>query len=459
MSLRRRFESFVAERELLAPGETVVVGVSGGVDSVTLLHLIVEVGFRPTAAHVNYGLRGDASDADEALVRDLCAAWGVPLHVERATPSGSVQTEARRIRYDLFARVAAEAGAVKVATAHHRDDQAETLLLNLFRGTGPRGLAGMPVRRPLAPGVNVEVVRPLLFASRSEVEAYARGQGLRWREDASNLEGGYRRTALRRRVLPAIEEVFGDDVRMRLAETADLLRAYLDSGAALAAGDALDEAHGVIGGRPALSVDALRAMPEVQRRGVLLDALRRFAPDAPRSAVSVREVEALLEAQAGRRAAWPSLTVWRDREHLVFDTQSAELFEVPVAPSRTETPFGTLDIELLPEPPKSFDPSPCAEVVDADRLGFPLTLRAWRPGDALRPLGLGGAKKVSDLLTDRKVPPQDRARQLVLVSDDAVVWVVGHRLDEAFGVGPTTERVARLVWRPVGGVDADRGGR
>ena len=459
MSLRRRVEAFVAERGLLAPGEAVVVGVSGGVDSVTLLHVLVEAGFRPVAAHVNYGLRADASESDEALVRALCADWGVPLHVERAALSGSVQAEARRVRYDFFARLAAEAGATKAATAHHRDDQAETLLLNLFRGAGPRGLAGMPVRRPLAPGSPAEVVRPLLFASRAEIEAYAREHGLRWREDASNLEGSYRRTALRHRVLPVIEEVFGDGVRDRLADTADLLRAYLDGGAALAAGDALDEAHGVIGGRPALSTAALRAMHEAQRRGVLLDALRRFAPDAPRSAATVRELDALLDAQPGRRVAWPSLTVWRDREHLVFDTQSAEAFEASVEPGRTGTPFGTLNIEPLPEPPASYDPSPCVEVVDADRLDFPLALRPWRPGEAFRPLGLAGEKKVSDLLTERKVPPQERAQQLVLVSGDAIVWVVGHRLGEAFRIGPETARAARLVWRPAAGVDADRGGR
>ncbi len=461
MSLSRRVAAFAAERGLLAPGEAVVVGVSGGVDSVTLLHVLVEAGFRPIAAHVNYGLRGADSEEDEALVRFLCAAWGVPLHVERATLSGSVQAEARRVRYGFFARVAAETGAAKVATAHHRDDQAETLLLHLFRGAGPRGLAGMPVRRPLASGSPVEVVRPLLLASRAEIEAYAREHGLRWREDASNVEGSYRRTALRRDVLPAIEEVFGEDVRERLATTAELLRAFLDSGAALAAGGALDEVQGDLDGLPALSTAALRAMPEVQRRGVLLDALRRLAPDAPRSAATVSEIEALLEAQPGRRVVWPSLTVWRDREHLVFEPgeSGAEPFEASVAPGRTETPFGALDVELLPEPPRSFDPSPWVEVVDADRLGFPLALRSWRPGDAFRPLGLEGEKKVSDLLTDRKVPPQERARQLVLLSGGAVVWVVGHRLGEAFGVGPGTRRAARLVWRPAGGVDADRGGR
>ena len=459
MSLRYRVEAFVAERDLLARDQPVVVGVSGGVDSVTLLHVLVESGYRAVAAHVNYGLRGEDSDADEALVRDLCAEWGVPLHVERTTlGAGSVQAEARAVRYRFFGTVAAEVGAAAVATAHHRDDQAETLLLNLFRGSGPAGLAGIPVRRPLAPGSEVEVVRPLLGTTRAEIVAYARDHDLPWREDASNRGGSYRRTALRETILPAIEAVFGSDVRSHLADTADLLRAYLDSGAALAPNAALDEVAGIVAGRPALSCAALRALPEVVRRGLILEALRRWAPEAPRSAATAGEIEALLDAQPGRRIAWPGLTVWRDREHLVFEAGAPpEIGEVAVALGRTDTALGSLDAAPFSERPVPFDPSPTVEVVDADRLRFPLTLRPWREGDALRPLGLDGSKRVSDLLTERKVPPQDRARQLVLLDGNEVVWVVGHRLAERVRVRPETRAVVRLAWSPAGGVDADHG--
>ncbi len=460
MALQTRFEAFVAERDLIAHAQPVVVGVSGGVDSVTLLHLLVASSYRPVAAHVNYGLRGEASDADEALVREVCAAWSVPLKVERAVlGEGNVQAEARRVRYGFFERVAQEVGARAVATAHHRDDQAETLLLNLFRGAGPVGLAGIPVRRPLAPKAEIDVVRPLLFASRAEIADYAAAHDLRWREDASNHESNYRRTALRQTVLPTIEAVFGGDVRERLAATADRMRAYLDSGAALAPGAAFDALAESTPRGWALPVAALQEESEVVRHGLLLEALRRWAPGAPRTAAAVGELGALLDAQLGRRVVWPGVIVWRDREHLVFETDEAGAIEPTlVALGSTCVEAGVLVVEEAARP-EYFDPSPCIEYVDAERVQFPLTLRRWEAGDVLQPLGLDGRKKVSDLLTDGKVPPQDRAHQLVLVSGEEIVWVVGHRLAEPFRVRPETRCVVRLTWTPRKAVDGDRAGR
>ena len=456
MALLTRFEAFVAEHDLIARDRPIVVGVSGGVDSVTLLHLLTASGFQSVAVHVNYGLRGAASEADEALVRDLCAAWEVPLRVERVRlAEGNVQAEARAARYAAFGRTAEEAGAQTVATAHHRGDQAETLLLNLFRGAGPAGLAGMPLRRPLAPGSSVEVVRPLLFAPRAEIAAYAATHALRWREDASNHEGDYRRTTLRETIIPALEAAFGDGVRDRLADTADRFRAYLDSGAALASDAALDALARRSDGGWALPVAVLRAEPVVVRHGLVLEALRRWAPEAPRSAAAVQEIGALVEAQPGRSVVWPGVTVWRDRDRLVFVPQPAAVPErQAVTLGTTVTAAGILAVEEGRRPER-FEASPCAEYADAGRLRFPLTLRPWQPGDTLQPLGLDGSKKVSDLLTDRKVPPQHRAHQLVLVSGGEIVWVVGHRLADPFRVRPETRRVVRLTWTPTNALDGE----
>ncbi len=444
--MRQRFTEFVTGRGLLAEGARVVVGVSGGVDSVVLLHLLREGGFAPVVAHVNYGLRGAEADADEALVRMLCERWDVPLWVRQAEIEGSVQAAARAARYAFFGEVAAEVSALAVATGHHRDDQAETLLLNLFRGAGPVGLAGIPVRRPLAPGSRIEVVRPLLWASREETEGYARARGLPWREDASNQSSAYRRNVLRREVLPLLETHFGEGVGARIAHTADLVREALDAGAALVPTELFEAAAEAVPGGWALRLDGLEAQPPPVQRGVLLEALRRGAPGVPRSAAAVREVEALLAAQPGRRVAWPGATVWRTRAHLVFETAAAvEAFAVEVQPGETVTPLGTLRVEMLDAMPEAFDGSPEVEVVDAERLRFPLVLRPWQAGDGLRPLGIAGRKKVSDLLTDCRVPSYRRARALVLLSGEEVVWVVGHRLGAA-AVGPETRRAARLTW-------------
>lgn len=460
MPLPQRLSDFIAEHGLLVPGARVVVGASGGADSTVLLWLLRETGFVPVAAHVNYGLRGADADADEALVRALCKQWAIPFRVLRAGIEGSVQAAAREARYEFFGDVARAVGAEVVATAHHRDDQAETLLLNLFRGCGPAGLAGMPVRRPLAPGSDVWVVRPLLFASRAEIEVYAHDHGLRWREDASNQTGDYRRNVLRRKVLPLIEAHFGAGVAERLAHAATLLREYLDSGAALAGTAAFDGASEQLPDGWALRLDTITSLPEVVRRGIVLEALRWWAPDAPRTAAAVAEVEALLTAQPGRRVVWPSVTVWRDRDRLVFTSAAAPPnFEASVQFGETVTPLGTLRVDPLDDVPNAFEATPHVEFVDAGRLRFPLTLRPWQPGDTVRPFGLDGHKNVSDVLTDRAVPPHRRARQLVLVSGGEMVWVVGQRLDAAFALRSETRQAVRLAWAPADSLDPDVAGR
>ncbi len=445
--LRARLRAYVAEHGLIAPGARVVVAVSGGMDSVALLRLLSD-DFRPVAVHVHHGLR-DEADADARFVETLGERWGVPVEV-RAGPVGegeNVQAAARAARYAALGEATCEHRAAVIATGHHRDDLAETLLLNLLRGAGPAGLAGIPPRRPLAPGSPVEVVRPLLFAHRAELRAFAEAEGLDWREDASNASTHYRRNALRHEVLPLLEEKFGPDVSGRLADTTERLRGLVDAGAALAPAKTFE---GAVGEDRSLRLDALRAMAEPVRLGVFLEALARWAPGAPRSAAPARALDALLDAQPGRWIELGGATVWREREGLRFAPPAPPAyFEAPVVVGRpVETPWGVLRTEPTSAIPDGFDPSPLVEVADANRLVGPLVLRTWRAGDALVPLGMVGTKKVSDLLTERHVPPSARARQLVLTAGGEVVWVVGHRLAEAARVRPATRRALRLAWEP-----------
>ncbi|HLT45995.1 MAG TPA: tRNA lysidine(34) synthetase TilS [Rubricoccaceae bacterium] len=433
----------VATRFGLAPGARLVVGASGGLDSTVLLRLLHAAGFAVVAAHVNYGLRGVESEADEAFVRALAAELGVPCRVRRvALPEGeNRQDAARRARYAFFEEVARAEGAAAVAVAHHQDDQAETVLLHLLRGTGPRGLAGMPAERPIRRGSPVRLIRPLLDVPRAEVEALARREGWAWREDASNQSVSYRRNRLRRRILPELEAAFGPGVAARIAGTAARVRALLATQS-----------------EPPrrLPVAALRALPEAARHARLLDALRRWAPGAPRRAAAVATLDALLDAQPGRRVAWPGVVVWRDRDALVFEPSpgeaAPEAYEVTIG-TPVETPAGTLEVTPLDAVPGAVaSDDPDVEIADAEALAAPLVLRRWRPGDRLRPLGLDGTKRVSDLLTEAKVPPSERAGQLVLCAgpEGEVVWVVGHRLAEAARVRPQTRRTVRLMWTPAG---------
>ena len=437
--------AFAREWALWRPGDRVAVAVSGGVDSVVLLRLLHGLGLELVAVHADHGLRGAASDGDARFVQALADELGVPAVVERVgvgeRPDG-LQAAARAGRYALLRRAAECHEASVIAMAHHTDDLAETVLLHLARGAGPAGQGGIPVSRPLAPDSPIRVVRPLLPFRKAEIRTYAEAQGWAWREDASNETDRYRRNRVRHHLLPALEAEFGAGAVERLAagalEQQRFVRAVVEPALAACA-----DAE-----RRSLDSEALRALAPPVRRAVLDEAMRRWAPDAVRSRVVLDEVEALLEAPPGRRAG----PFWRERAVLRLAVEDAELPEdgwaVRVGDA-VETPWGTLRVEAEGGA-RSADPD--EEVVDAAALAGALRLRPWRAGDRLRPLGLGGSQLVSDLLNARKVPPSERARQLVLTvergGDEAVVWAVGHRLDERARVTPETRRTAGLRWVP-----------
>lgn len=452
----------IEEEALLSPGAAVVVGVSGGIDSVVLLHVLRRLGYGVRAAHVNYGLRGKASEGDEAFVRAWCAEAGVPLDVARLDARGeasarrvSVQEAARDLRYAWFEERARAHAASYVAVAHHLDDQVETVLLHLFRGSGPEGLAGMPVSRPIRRGSPIRVVRPLLHARREAVEAYARAEALSWREDASNASLKYRRGALREAILPAVEAHFGPAVRDNVARSAALLRGYVGETVQPALQAAFEQAALPDPEGPGrLSLAVLRTLSPAWRQRVLLEALQRWLPGSPRSRATASAVDALLDAQPGRRVSFLQGDVWRDRDALVFvaagsGTASPDASDEVrfVYPGET-VPLarGGLSVELLDAAPASLDPGTNTVVyVDARRLFFPLQVRRWQAGDRLQPFGMTGTKKVSDLLTDARVPAHRRREVEVLLSGEEIVWVIGIRLDGRFCVRPDTRAFAKIL--------------
>ncbi|MEX1054886.1 MAG: tRNA lysidine(34) synthetase TilS, partial [Rhodothermales bacterium] len=245
-ALVEKVRSFAEAQDLLDE-HRMLVGISGGADSLSLADILLRLGHSVSAMHINFRLRGEASDADEEFVRLWCGSRGIPLVVRSFDTAIvaeerrlSIQEAARDLRYEAFAAEAEAAGVRTVAVGHHRDDQVETVLLNLFRGAGPEGLAGMPVQRMLTE--SVRVIRPLLCLTRTEVEAYAGERGLEWREDASNLKSVYRRGALRAEIIPLIEKHFGTGVRENIARSADLMREYVDRSLAPDIATAIEEA-------------------------------------------------------------------------------------------------------------------------------------------------------------------------------------------------------------------------
>ena len=332
-----------------------------------------------------------------------------------------------------------------MATAHTADDQAETLLLALVRGAGLRGLAGMPPSRPIRRGSAVALARPLLDTERAELAAVAQAEGWSWREDASNERETYRRNWLRHNVLKALKTEGGHGTARRIAA------------AAAAARDALDDVGparrvrelGTTDARGGwLPLDALAELTAPARRAVWAEALAAWT-DAPRSAATVDAVDALLGAQPGRRVDLGDWTAWRDRDRVRL---AAGVSAPPPASAGGAPPWAlATSTGVLHAAPA--DPSGQARrdgdtvAVAARALARGAELRPWRAGDRMRPMGLGGSRAVADVLADRRVPPSDKAHQLVLVADGEVVWLVGHRLGEPARLTPG-EPAVRLVWEP-----------
>lgn len=435
---------------MVRAGETVLVAVSGGVDSVVLLdclhRLAGPLGFRLHVAHLDHGLRGGAGAADATFVREAAEALGLPATVRHLPPGAlaargrSLQEAARAARYVFLAEAAEGAGATRIAVAHTADDVAETVLMNLLRGSGPAGLRGIPPIR------DRRVIRPLLTVRREQVEAYARARRLRFSPDPSNADPRFLRNRIRQRLLPFLEQEFNPRVVECVARAAALLEedhAYLQG-----------EAAGVPGGIP-LEAAPLRALPAPVRRRVLLRALRAGLPPGSRVRLGhVLAAEALLEPGGERGAV-------RLPGALEARIQGGRLMIGPPGHGRGDSPplpvslplagearwgpfraTATLGGEAAEGPTEGAGGGrACFRVtLDADRLQPPLTLRSWQPGDAYRPTGAPGRRKLQDLFTDAKVPRDRRGSVPVLADAAGILWVAGFRPDARAAATAATAR-------------------
>jgi tRNA(Ile)-lysidine synthase len=436
------------ESGLVRQGEPLLVMLSGGGDSVALLDIAVRLGADVSALHVNYGLR-DGAGGDEELVRRLCEQLGVPLAVERVQlgSEGNLQERARDARYSL-----AEGLAVgDYAAAHTASDQAETILYRLAVSPGSRALHGMSPRRG-------RLVRPLLAVTREEVREYLRARGLEWREDPSNADRRFARARVRHDVIEALREL-SPGVERTIAETARQLR---DEAEVLRG--VVDEALKELGGGPAISLPALLEHPPAVRRLVLRALAERVAgvpasdeSAAPASAasehgsrelrpLSAREVEEVLAlGERGSKSLdlGGGLRVVSEYGTLRFTRAADAATPDPVllsVPGRAR--FGDWEVEARLGGP--------GDVTVTD-LAPELTVRAWRDGDRMRPVGLGGSKSLQDLFTDRKVPRALRHTLPVVESDGEIVWVAGVAVDERFAAAEGAAGAVGLSARSVAG--------
>ena len=433
--LQSSFKNFISENHLLAPGSTVIAAVSGGVDSVVLLELLVTNGYLVEVAHVNFQLRGKEADDDEKFVAALAKKHGCPFHLKSfdtqnfAQENGlSIQMAARELRLEWFEQLAHERKAQAVALGTHLSDQTETMLINLVRGTGLAGLHGIPVHRK-------SLIRPLMFATREVILDFAQQRNIEFREDSSNASDKYWRNLIRHQAIPPLrtlrkdlEQSF-DATAKRIRESEAIYREAVQARFKEVSHSKLGLIH--------ISISALKQLENAST--YLFEWLHPYGFNES----DCSQILSSLEHQPGKKFLSNSHTLYLDRKDLILEENTnGEVKELQIERSTTSTsePF-QLSFHLEHGSQREVQPNRNQAFLNADRLQFPLTLRPWKAGDRFVPLGMKRMKKVSDFLIDQKVPLVLKNRTLVLTSGDEIAWLVGHRIDDRFKVDHTTENL------------------
>ncbi|PRY85329.1 tRNA lysidine(34) synthetase TilS [Mongoliibacter ruber] len=435
-----QFIQHIRVKNLLDENKSYLLAISGGLDSVCLGHLLRETGIDFEMAHVNFGLRGDESDGDEAFVNELSKQWGKKLHIKKIVPEEfdqrgqSTQMTARKLRYDWFEELCKERGLNGVLVAHHFSDQIETVLLNLLRGTGIEGVYGMADKK-------AGLIRPLLPFERSQLEAYLLKNGHSWRHDSSNDKSVYKRNFIRNEVFPLLESSFPqaltslDDSFKRLRDTGKAFFHLYDIWKA--------DNIKIEGDSQYLPIRILNNLPG--KSSLLYYWLRDYG-------FNIADVEDLIDAcvsgEVGKVFHSENYFLNLDRDYLILSSNDFEWEEqwISVHDISLRFKFGKYDLLHL-QGEVSLDKDSSNAMLDKDKLSFPLRLRKWELGDKFVPLGMQKEKKISDFLIDLKVPLVEKKKIAVLLSGEEIVWVVGHRISEHFKYSKESKNILYIKKR------------
>jgi tRNA(Ile)-lysidine synthase len=430
--VKHAFKDHIAQHFPQLRGKKLLLAVSGGLDSMVMLHLMQSVSNDVSVAHANFSLRGLESDGDEIFVRTYCQQHHIPVFVKKFETEVfankhklSIQQAARQLRYEWFEELCQREGFDFVLTAHHLDDQLETFLIHLVRGTGLQGLTGIPEQQG-------NILRPLLTFSRKELEAFAQEQLISWREDSSNQETYYLRNKLRKSVVPLLKELnpsFLDGFHHTLQHLKQ--SQYLADVAADEAWKSVTELK-----KGSISFDlkkwAVLPNPEAYLHAwfssygfTAWDDILHLAQNAP----------------SGKIIYSPNYRLLKNRQQLILE---------PILPQPKQFQIESLDAvdgecPLIWEKVTSF--SECDQdsiVVDADALKFPLILRRWQEGDYFYPFGMQGKKKLSKFFKDEKIPVFEKEKIWLLCSENKIIWVVGYRVDRRFQVSENTQNLLKF---------------
>ncbi len=445
MALREKFQQFIKKQHLFQIKDNLLIAVSGGADSSVLCALCAAEGYRFSMAHCNFKLRGEESDRDEAFVRALGLKYDAEVFVKEFNTTDiaremktSIEETARNLRYDWFKELTVmleesdKSAFDFILTAHHADDNAETVLMNFLRGTGIKGLRGILPKHG-------NIVRPLLFARRNEIEKFARDNNINFVSDSSNASDEYTRNFFRNDLIPAIEKVFPNvtqNILNNVERFADIEYVYDKSISDIK--KYLIEIKGA-----EVHIPVLKLARSKPLRTVIYEIIKDYGF----SPAQVPEAEKLLSSESGkyilsgtyrllRNRKWliicPLLSNDEDVHHLIEEDTRSQLFRE-----------GEIKITRCTDPVKITSDVNSA-FLDAQHISYPLLLRKWKQGDYFYPLGMKKKKKLTRFFSDLKLSVAEKERVWVIESDKKILWVAGYRIDERFRVTGSTEYIVKL---------------
>ena len=428
--MKNKVQKFISEKSLFIREEKLILGISGGADSVCLMHVFLELGYSFELAHCNFNLRGEESDADEYFVKDLAKEHQLKVHIKQfdtlvyaAENKISTQMAARDLRYAWFEKLRIKSKAKYLAIAHHANDDVETFFINLVRGSGLKGFLGIKEK-------NNAIVRPLLSVSRLEIEQYLKDRGLVFREDSSNASVKYLRNKIRHELIPllaqmnpSIQQTVKDEMRI-LDDVAHIYASKVEE----VRKDLTQEKNGIV----QLEISALLALnPLHSYLYELLSAYGFYAVEA---------ISKALQGQSGKQFFSSTHQLVVDRENIFISllNKENEVFEIT---EKTISLVYPLEINFKVMADKTIIYDNNIAQLDVEKLKFPLTLRKWKEGDKFMPLGMKKFKKLSDFFIDSKFSIIDKQEQWLLCSGVDIVWVLGCRIDERYKLESNTKKV------------------
>lgn len=444
VNLEDTFRAFAETHELLPKHAKVLVAVSGGLDSMVLLQLMIRQQHTIGVGHCNFQLRGKESDQDQKFVRDFSRHWQLSFHTTEFDTADyarkhriGIQEAARELRYDWLRTVAHDHGYDIIATGHHADDQIETVLMNIARGAGFSGLRGM------APKTG-QIIRPLLTVRRHKLEQYASEHKISCREDRSNRDNKYSRNYLRNKVIPAItERLPGFENRMLenieiWQKSARLLQGFIQQQIEAAA----------------KSENLMQILDCTKIEVSLLDLVlfEWLRPYRYNFTQARQMTQAISKERSGQIFYGPGSRVTLDRGKIILQQNTPDspaTINIEKGDQDIYLSNGKLSISLLAEPPNTYDNGDIA-YFDAQNISFPLTLRTWKKGDSFQPFGMKGkSQKLKKFFVNEKMSRFEKESQWILCSGEEICWIVGRRLDHRFRVTSKTNLCVKVKWEPL----------